>query len=95
MCDEGSTEAGCQAASMDDTTMNAMDIVSSSLIYVCHWGHWGHWGHPYVIGVTQEMNAMDIVSSSLICMSLGSLGSLGSPICHLGHPRNECHGHCE
>ena len=45
MCDEGSTEAGCQAASMDDTTMNAMDIVSSSLF----------------------------------CMSLGSLGSLGSP----------------
>lgn len=29
MCDGGSTEDGCQAASMDETTVNAMDTVSS------------------------------------------------------------------
>lgn len=27
MCDGGSTEDGCQAASMDETTINAMDTV--------------------------------------------------------------------
>lgn len=27
MCDGGSTEDGCQAAQMDDTTMNAMHMV--------------------------------------------------------------------
>lgn len=28
MCDGGSTDDGCQAASMDETTINAMDTVS-------------------------------------------------------------------
>ena len=28
MCIDGSTEDGCQAASMDETTINAMDTVS-------------------------------------------------------------------
>ena len=31
MCDGGSTDDGCHAASMDDTTINALDTVSSSL----------------------------------------------------------------
>ena len=28
MCDGGSTDDGCHAASMDDTTINALDTVS-------------------------------------------------------------------
>lgn len=31
MCDGGSTEDGCQAASMDETTINAMDTVCTHL----------------------------------------------------------------
>ena len=32
MCDGGSTDDGCNAASMDETTINAMDTVSA----ICH-----------------------------------------------------------
>ena len=31
MCDGGSTDDGCQAASMDETTINALDTVSLSM----------------------------------------------------------------
>ena len=30
MCDGGSTDDGCHAASMDDTTINALDTVSTA-----------------------------------------------------------------
>lgn len=33
MCDGGSAEDGCIAASRDGTTINALDVVSFSLIY--------------------------------------------------------------
>ena len=40
MCDGGSTDDGCQAASMDETTINALDTVSLKisiweLLYFC------------------------------------------------------------
>ena len=35
MCDGGSTEDGCQAASMDETTMNAMDKVCAIISFMC------------------------------------------------------------
>lgn len=35
MCDGGSAEDGCIAASRDGTTSNAMDVVSCTLIIYC------------------------------------------------------------
>lgn len=34
MCDGGSTEDGCLAASRDDTTLNALNTVSACYFYV-------------------------------------------------------------
>lgn len=33
MCDGGSAEDGCVAASRDDTTINAMDLVCTKIFY--------------------------------------------------------------
>lgn len=35
MCDGGSPDDGCVAASRDDTTINALDVVSTNLIIIC------------------------------------------------------------
>ena len=34
MCDGGSPEDGCMAASRDDTTFNAMDVVNLCFLYL-------------------------------------------------------------
>lgn len=34
MCDGGSAEDGCVAASRDDTTINAMDLVCNIMIFL-------------------------------------------------------------
>ena len=37
MCDGGSTEDGCAAASMDETTINSLDMVSAVSVLAHIW----------------------------------------------------------